>query len=305
MNQTTTRSFGNLVISFDLELGWGSVENGLWRFLERQGVFRKLRPALKRLLAAMDECEVAATWGTVGCLLARPEQRDVAHLPEALRGKATCFLEDAEESSFDGRDLVEMIHASGAQHEFCSHTYSHTRLGYPGLNSEIVGQELKKFADVFPSDLAWSNSLIFPLNQEGYYEQIYQAGFRLVRGKDVDAQTRSLVSKSFELIQTPLPSSRSEVFPGLWRETDSMLFNTGRRRWKLPFVRRRARLGLESARRNGSTFHVWTHPFDLAAEPETLTALIHLIRRAAKMRDNDGDLEIRTMTPLALAEIGS
>ncbi|MEM7313038.1 MAG: hypothetical protein AAF497_07785 [Planctomycetota bacterium] len=293
---------GKFVISFDLELGWGSIENGLWKRLQDQGVFQQLRHSLMRLLDAMDEAEVAGTWGVVGCLLAEAEQRDFSHLPPPLRSQVVAFLEEAAPETYAGGDLVEMIADSNVAHTFCSHTYSHTRLGYPGVDESVVATELARFKAVFPRTLNWSDSLIFPLNQEGYFDQVMEAGFRLVRGKDQDPKKRSLVSKSLELIQTPPLSQRNEVMPGLWRETDSMLFNTGRRRWKLPFVSRRARAGLQLAVRKAGTFHVWTHPFDLASEPETLDALIELIRYVAELRDR-GHLDVGSMSPMEPVEI--
>ena len=54
---------GQFVFSLDLELGWGSIENGGWRKWEACGVFAQTRAALVRLLRAMDECQLPATWG--------------------------------------------------------------------------------------------------------------------------------------------------------------------------------------------------------------------------------------------------
>ena len=42
---------GEFIISFDFEIGWGSIENGLWYEYEKNGVYRELRDTLKERAA--------------------------------------------------------------------------------------------------------------------------------------------------------------------------------------------------------------------------------------------------------------
>jgi hypothetical protein len=60
----------------------------------------------------------------------------------------------------------------------------------------------------------------------------------------------------------------------------------------------KGRRGLRSAVATGRTFHLWTHPFNLAHDRSAmLKALDGILREAARLRDA-GHLEIETMQSL-------
>ncbi len=284
---------GQFVLSFDLELGWGSLENGVWPALEAAGTYRQTRAAMKRLLAAMDDWQIPATWGVVGGMLARPTESDLAHLPPPLRDNTARALRDAAAETMDGRDLIDAIAAATAGHVFCSHTYTHARFGHPLADDAFVQQELQLFRARFPNDLPRTETLIFPLNQAGFYPQVVADGYRTYRGKSRPGPP-SQVEKLMNLIRLPPVSRREQAFPGLWRETESMLFNTGRRAWKLPLVTRRALAGVRRIAGAGEVFHLWTHPSDLAGDEPLLAALLRVLHEVAKLQDQ-GRLVARTM----------
>jgi hypothetical protein len=47
-----------LILSFDVELGWGAVENDTWRLKEEEGLFERTRPAVSSLLHLLEETEI-------------------------------------------------------------------------------------------------------------------------------------------------------------------------------------------------------------------------------------------------------
>ena len=88
---------------------------------------------------------------------------------------------------------------------------------------------------------------------------------------------------------TPDVSHPYEKIPGLWNIPGSTLLmhRAGPRRIVSRHARlRRARLGLRNAETSGGTFHLWTHPFNLANDaPYMLNVLETILQDAVRARD--------------------
>ena len=289
---------GTLVLSFDTELGWGSIENGLWRRREADGVFVRAREALGALLARMDDLEVPATFAVVGGLLVEPADVDLEHLPLPAMRATGRALEEARKETFYGPDVVEAIAGARVGHEIGCHTYSHTRFTYPGADADFVREDLSRFARVLPQGLGPARSIVFPRNEERFEDGLREMGFGAYRGgvpASKQGRVRGLVSS---VLRPPALSEISEVGPGLVRTSSSLFFNPGfHRPYALPLVLLQALRGLDLAARTGGALHAYNHPFNFAEIPGLLRAYATFVGRAARLRE-EGRLEIKTMAEL-------
>ncbi len=285
---------GQFVLTFDLELGWGSIENGAWQQFESKGYFRETRPALKTILQALDDFEIPATWGVVGALFTPAEQRDFSHLPVTMRDRILHVADQASAETLDGRDMIDQIAAARTEHRFCCHTFSHVRFSHPDMDAITVRRDLQQFADCRPSTWNYSPSLIFPCNHVGFLSTVRDCGFVTCRGPATAGgpAARTRRQKVADLFNLPPASVVAEPVPGLRQETDSLLFNSGRRAWKRPLVIRRALRGLRMRTSRQQVYHVWSHPFDFAGDARLVDGFIRLLRTAADLRER-GQLSIR------------
>ncbi len=281
------KKLGRIILSFDLELGWGSIENGQYGPLEAAGVFQRTRGALRRLLQVLDDLEVGATWGMVGCLAEAPGQINLDHLPPPIRQSVARAIAVSRPETLDGRDLVEMIVQARAPHAFCSHTYSHFRFHHPLATQAIVERELELAARVISRNLPNTDRFIFPLNQEGYYSSVEAMGVTLCRGTDRNLRPGWVgrFRRSWCDLTGPRMSRRSRVGDRLWRVTDSVPMVTGRHPGRLWLVQHQLRRGLVRAAGGDGDLHVWTHPMDLGGQDALLEAVIEFVRAAARLRD--------------------
>jgi hypothetical protein len=239
------------------------------------------------LLPWLQALELPATWAVVGGLLEHPKPHDLEHIPAVLRTTIQAALQAGQQSSFDGRDIIEAIHTSPTPHRFACHTYSHMRFTHPDVDAESVRQDLAHYHRVFPKELGSTSKFIYPCNAEAFYDEVCEGGFHTFRGATpkLFQNIRFAHLLSAAILPPPL-SVATEVRPGLWRTTASLLFNTGaHRRHRLPFVYMNAIRGLRAAMRRGGTFHVWNHPCNFVASPGLLRAFIAFLRKASYYRD--------------------
>ena len=285
---------GRLVISFDMELAWGTIESSRWQSREASGVYRRTRETTRKLLDALEQCGIKATFGIVGGLLEKPGQWSLDHLPELSRDRTWLALKAGNESSFYGIDMLEMITSSRTQHFIGSHSYSHTRFNHPGVTEEYVREDLHNFWHVFPPGVDVTPILIYPQNDEGYYTIVHECGFKGVRGRDIQPEGHYRWLRQIQAtIGNPPLSQISEEVNGLMRSTGSMSFISGARR-RLFLVEHQALKGLDLAIQKNGTLHVWNHPFNFAETPGLLDAFIRFIEKAARLRDS-GKLEIASI----------
>ena len=278
---------GCLVISFDVELAWGAIESDRWMPRQASGVYECTRDATRQFLDALATHEIEATFAIVGGMLETPGKWVLDHLPEQARDKTWRALRDGNLSSFHGRDLFEMIVQSRIRHPIASHSYSHTRFGHPGVTPEFVREDLRKYWEIMPPEANTVPILVFPRNDEGFYVEVREGGFRAVRGRDPDSRGRyHWQRKLMSVFGTPPLSEITNLGGGLMRNTGSMSFISGRRR-RLALVERQAKLGLDNAVQRGGTFHVWSHPFNFAETPGLVQAFIRFLQRAAMLRDQN------------------
>ena len=145
---------GVLRLSLDFECGWGYVSDGSWRAKETSGVYRNLRAALKRFTRRADELEMSFCWAVVGAMIQNPKDRSFEHLPGKYASKIAGFLEDSEETTHDGRDLLDLVSSMRTNQMFGTHTYSHMAVSDSEQSSQTFGTDLQKAIQVMKKRLS-------------------------------------------------------------------------------------------------------------------------------------------------------
>lgn len=287
---------GRLEISFDFELGWGAIENGLWKVREANGVYRGLRSILPRLLKQLEVMEVPVAWATVGAMIDAPKRRDFDHLPESLRDVVRSAVRTGEVGTFDGRDLFELVEHSNGGHQVAGHSYSHTRFSFPGVDGRFVTEEMERSGRAFFSWSEHPSFFVFPVNHEGFYEVLRDASYRSVRGAPAfpsGSPPEGGLQKVLRMLADVPPMSRENTVSGMRRITGSMFFKSaGGRPYALPLPYLRARRGLDFAIRNNQVLHIWIHPFNFSEVNMLFALFIRFLKAACRARDA-GKLEIR------------
>ena len=276
---------GKVIISFDFEIGWGDVTNGVWLKRQNDGVFKKLRKVLPRMLSLMDSHEIPATWATVGAMVEAPADRDFSHLTSDQASIIRNSLAMGEADSFDGADLFEMVVEARQNHSIACHSYSHIPFDFEGVSGQFVRQELDRFGSVLGKYNLTSDFLVFPENTEGFYTEIFDAGYQRVR-----VQPEHFFSNRYlYLVSTPFipppPSREIGTDIGLVRHYGSMLFYDADRPHRIPLLNRRLSLGLSQVVKYKTDLHIWAHPFNFAESDGLLACFESMLVKLARLRD--------------------
>lgn len=287
---------GKLTISFDFELGWGAIETGLWKGREERGVYKDMRPALNSFAQLLDDINVSTTWATVGAMISNPSINDFDHLPKPYYKAIEKFLADAEDTTRNGQDLLEILLSLKTKQDIGSHSFSHTRFLVKEYTEAAKREEMKKSLASLEKFGVTPRSFVFPVNHVSNLDIFDQFGFHVARTPPVSPKTKT--GKFWERVNGNMPSaSRRIVKNDFYVENGTMLYHWGtRKNWKMKraLVKRQAKLGLEKASKSDYHFHLWLHPFNLVEIPHLLTDLSALLTKAAHLRDN-GELLIIPM----------
>ncbi len=290
-----TDQIAKLEISFDLELGWGSIENNLWRVREKKGVYENFRPIIDHLLARLDELEVPVTWATVGALTQQPKDRDFSHLPDNYRKQIELALSAANSDSFFGADVIEKIASSKIRHQIGCHSYSHLRFNHDNINASTIDRDITLNKSALADYNDNPTSFVFPQNIEGYVEVLIEHGFKTVRLNPFKNQNNKLKQILDRNLSRPPASTIKFINEKLIGKTESIFFNPGNNRSKLTTLTLlRSKAGLNNCVKNNTTFHVWNHPFNFAENPRLLNAFVKFLEHACELR-NKGKLAVRLM----------
>lgn len=281
-----------VVFSMDFEIGWGDVMNPRWRERERAGVYDRLRSVLPELLAAMDDFDIPMTWATVGAMFDEPDKRDFSHLPIRYREHVGSVLAEAKPSSFNGRDLFEMVIGARTRHHIASHSYSHVPFTYDGMNDGIIRAEMQRFAGALAAYGRTTDRFVFPENREAHHEALAASGIAVARVSALNRfRNRWAYLLTTPFVPPPLVTEERDA-SGVVRQHESMLFADSPLR--MTILGRRVRLGLDHALREGGTLHLWGHPFNYAASDRLKDMLLGFLRNVARLRDA-GQIEVRLM----------
>jgi len=289
-----TSNLGRVIISMDFEIGWGDVTNGRWREHESNGVYKRLRVVLRDMLAALDAHEIAFTWATVGAMFDEC-QRTLDHLPPLAASLVSDALGSARrEDTFNGKDLFELVLGSKTEQAIACHSYSHVPFTFEGVDSAFVSADLAAFESAIGKYNRRCDRLVFPENKEAHQKAVASAGYTRVRVSPV----QRFNNRYLYLLSTPFlapPMARDEQHTsGLERHAGSMLFADVGQPARIPVLKRRVELGLRDVVKKGHTLHIWAHPFNFSQSEPLYDALVWLLNRIARERD-EGRLLVETM----------
>ncbi len=316
---------GIFTLSFDFELVWGSRD----LFDDPAPLLAMARVTRNRvfdaLLRMLERHRVVATWATVGHLfLDRGEKEGGTLHPDVVppqhRWRAAPWFDGVPEGSeadhpeFYGRSLVLKLRDAGQ--EVGSHSFSHPVFGDPGCSREAADSDLAQCvmeAAVLGIPL---RSFVFPRNVPGHVDLLARHGFTCWRGPEPvwyrHERVPTPLSRLLHLADVARAGRPPTVLPykdehGLWviPASSSLLPVDGIRRF-LPISRRvkRAIRGIDQAVSDRRISHLYTHPINLASDPEgMLAAMEAILAHAARLRDA-GRLEILPMGEIAVRAEG-
>jgi hypothetical protein len=289
-------AIGQVTISIDLELAWGVWDTATaddLRLAERAE-----RPICAMLLDLLARYQVPATWLMVAALLDEDSAR-------SHPGSKSCWY---------APDVIERIVAARVRHEIGSHSGRHVY--YDRISPDKAQDDLDFAKGVHHANDLGFESFAFPRNAVGHVNILEGAGIRVMRSRDVGFLRTAhhggrLSARAANYIDQLLPVPPRPSFPEtLGQLVDipgsmQMLGRNGLRRFLLPQVTRaKLLLGLERARRDGGTFHLWFHPSNFYyRRDEQLTTLACFLERATDEASR-GRIEFRTMSSYA-ARVGA
>jgi len=315
--EAETAPKGALVISLDYELYWGM------RDVVSEEAFQVpangVRVAIPGMLDLFEAYGIHATWATVGFLAFDGKAALEAALPAQQPGYTIPSLTNYRNfervtdtgpdcTLYFGGDLVDRI-AETPHQEIGSHTFSH-------YYTTEAGQTAEDFAaDLDAADALWRakgiamRSIVFPRNQVNpdYLPLCAERGITVYRGNQNSA-----------FHDTDHPRFKSPPFRAV-RLLDGMLNVTGRHlaeveqvtsgeahltnvpasRYLRPCGAKigmmdrariaRIRSDMKAAAKTGKLYHLWWHPHNFGAHPETNLKLLKLILNDyVSLRDSHG-----------------
>jgi peptidoglycan/xylan/chitin deacetylase (PgdA/CDA1 family) len=306
-------------LTFDTELFWGSFDQMPAERFAR--LYPNIRGTIASVLRMLEQYEVSSTWAVLGHLFLSECRRDgsgIAH-PELVRPRqswrdgdwyaADPCTDRVRDPLWYGDDILDALQAARTPQEIGCHSFSHILFGDPALTRGAVDADLDACVTVAAKRGITLRSFVFPRNSEGHHEALKAHGFTAYRGADPTwhAGLRGPVGRAAHLIDQmaafpPPVSQPTERLPGLWNIPGSglLMSRLGVRRL-IPMTSRirKARAGLRRAEASGGAFHLWTHPFNLACDPEVMIGALEGIVRDAVQRRDRGTLVIEPMGAIA------
>ena len=306
---------GALVVSVDFELHWGvrdktPASGGYRRNL--LGVWTAV-PATLQLLAAYG---VAATWATVGLLLARDRAEQQRFAPAVRpRYRDARFDPYAEPVGEDeGADplhfasgLIAQIRATPDQ-EIGTHTFSHYYCLEPGQTRDTFRADLRAAVAIGEAQGLRPRSIVFPRNQHnGAYDDVLrEEGVLVYRGCQAGAPHRvsngrddAWWMQAGRLVDSyaPLTGPQTTSWDGISRPDGTA--NVPASHFVRPYAPRlrqleaprRARIAnsIRDAARRGRVVHIWWHDHNFGRyTSENLDFLRSLLDVYAACRDEHG-----------------
>ncbi|HET7584810.1 MAG TPA: polysaccharide deacetylase family protein [Gemmatimonadaceae bacterium] len=311
---------GALVLSLDFELHWG-VRDRHTPTSPYHANLLGARQVIPSLLELFEKTQIAATWATVGFLLARSRDELHAYSPTARPAYANRHLDPyAEPLGADENDdplhyapsLVRRILETPYQ-ELGTHTFSHYYCGEPGQTADAFRADLAAACRIAAAWGAPVRSIVFPRNQrDAAYDvilldhgiDVYRGNplswmwrFRNTRESDGRVQRLARLLDSYagppgsdlqRWDEVPQPSGLADVrATALLRPYAPRARSLERRRFERVVGR------IREAARTGRICHLWWHPHNFGAhQQENLDVLRAVLRVAEEERARRGLLSL-------------
>ena len=324
---------GALVLSLDFELLWG-LRDG---FTEGYaGNLHGVRRAVPGMLRLFEEFGVAATWATVGFLLAGGREEAEAFSPTLRPRYADARLDpyvqpmgddEAADPLHFAPSLVEMIRRTPRQ-EMATHTFSHYYCLEAGQDRAAFDADLRSAVRIAAHHGFELRSIVFPRNQHNpAYDDVLRAhGIRCFRGVSPGWMNRaergtgpgnSRVARAARLIDSHVGLSSRNTLPWSSLRPHEGLSNVASTFILRPVTAgggvlqrlRAARIEatLERAARKGEVVHLWWHPHNFGVRTdENLQMLRGLLERFDHLRSRMGMLSLGMHEAAVMAaEVGA
>ena len=283
---------GLLCISADFELAWG------WRYaknqkLDAEELGMRERRNISLIIRALDELKIPITWATVGHLFLSECKRNngFAHpempRPHHFENKLWNF-ESGDWYDYDPRsnlssapawyapDLIEKILDAKVKHEIACHSFSHIGFNKEYCSKELASAEIEKCSEVMSEFGIKPVSMVFPGNEEGYFNSLAKKNYKCVR------------YFPYEWVEISQPIKIKE---GLWAIPESSNIVPDEQ-WDSRYVLWRLKKYVEKAMEKKALCHFWFHP---SINIERINkVLFPLLKYCAKKR-REGKLDILTM----------
>ncbi|KTG26728.1 polysaccharide deacetylase family protein [Haloferax profundi] len=295
---------GSVVISLDAELGWGYLD-----FEDPPDRVEYARSGWTTLVDLFEEFDVPATWAIVGHLfLDDCDGRHSAHpAPDGWFEKETGIWRSRPDLRF-GRDLVDAVRTSNANHEIGCHSYSHPQFGR--IDHAFADAEIRACVDIASDYGVELDSFVYPRNDVGHRDVLEKYGFSCYRGP----------SPVFQ--DTPLPKGVHTLVDGVYVPGQSLLVTPSVDEYGLvdipaslylfsfegmaldianrlvgdPVVRQ-AKRGIDQAASDDGVFHMWLHPNNLHTD-YSVERIRRILAYVADVRA-ETDLVVETMGEVA------
>lgn len=313
---TTSASF---VISLDTELAWGSLHRG--GYAGRRKLYERTRSVVDALLEIFEQYQISATWAVVGHLMRGFPGEDMGdvdrHDKQSHDSGVPEFLNSLPSVPRWGQDDVELWYAPDVvkritnchvRQEIGSHTFTHAIVDEDPASRQRLCEELKACRDLARLWGVELRSFVYPRNSIAHLDMLLSAGFTSYRGltpswgRDTGAPVERLKRLTGHFLMTCPPVTWPSSSTGLVNVPASYEYphrSTWGRWLPIGFRVRRALKGLRQAAATGSIFHLWTHPFNLADDPDgLLSGLVRIFREYRVLRDS-GLILSRTMSDVA------
>lgn len=310
---------GIFTLSVDFELAWGTLDKPGWQRYDRLCRLERER-VLGPLLDLLARYQIRACWCVVGHLfLDRCRAHSGVGHPEIARPPGNSlenlrFQRDPRGSvlthpNYYAPDWIDAIRSCSTPQEIGCHSFSHAI--FTRCSARTADSELSASRAVAARRSLELTSFVFPRNRVAHLDLLARHGFEVFRGPDLcwheRAPRRGWIHRLGHLADIAIMKTPPTVMPvrhpeGIWEIPGSMLYTPSHGpRVAVPVAMRvrRARKGLEAARRDGRIFHLWLHPTDLAIRSRAMLAgLQRILEMAAAMRAR-GEIEILSMSDIA------
>jgi peptidoglycan/xylan/chitin deacetylase (PgdA/CDA1 family) len=301
---------GTLVVSFDVELGWGNSGRLTPKTRER---LRRGRALLPQLLETVQREGSVATWAVTMALvhegpdaLSQFLAEQGAHHLWSHVSKAYPDLSDHGDAYFFPQFVRTLLR--DPTQELACHGYCHTVWNGDAQAAVQLDLELK-LSQVLAQTLGIRlETLVFPQNRysEVGLDLAMNRGFVGFRGDEFVSGLRELTwpellaGRTRRMLNafglgTAAASGTVRVERGLYRVPGQRFLRLEDPSWFRRVHLRRVRAELTALARRGEILHIWCHPENLASDPRAaLDALGGLLALGTELRQA-GLIENRTM----------
>lgn len=299
-----------LIVSIDCEGRWGIAD----RAVERLAAITNdnLRHAYRTIITILDRHNASASFGFVAALGLEEESAlsAIKRCDGRLRFGANDWLAQAKRdlqasrpSGWSAPDLVDLVVAAG-RHYLCSHGGYHIPYSENQVGQDAIAQDIKLIKEFEARHGLDLDILIFPRNVVGFQSQLAEAGFLAYRQIDGRELAKGLRGKMSRLANEFLSADKHDLVGFSYSEGHGMMAlspgkflnaRIGARSLISPATTfRRIDNFLNTAVKNRSLVHFYTHPHNFITDTTMASKLDYLLLRAQEYV-NQGLLRIITI----------